>query len=635
MCGIHLIIDKKKKLDPLSSHPIESMMRSATHRGPDAQGFLQQEYDTQNIWIAGNRLRIVDPAPVSDQPMVSPCGRYVLVYNGEIYNYPELRNQLLEEGVRFTSHSDTEVLLRLLMKKGKEALPMLNGMFAFAFYDWQKETLLAARDSFGMKPLYYHDDEQYLLLSSEAKSILASGLVRKELNERQVTHYLRFKYAQPGHTFFRTIFSLLPGSLLHHTSPRGTKITSFYPIAAREPLLPRQFRDEPAVLKETETLLTDAVLKHVTTEVPCGLFLSGGIDSTLLLAIIHQQGAHPVPTFSIVNEQKDQNFGTRDYYYAAKAAEMFGNYHYELELQPGLVEGAWIDFMDKTDQPVADSASLMTYLLSREARKVASVVLSGGGADELFGGYHRHKAYHWYLKHHALLQKAGTMLTFSKYLPTGMAHPWRKHFRLLKKLGQSLSSDPAETYRNFRSLQTPLPLGTTLAKMSESQLPIREPVDDGFVEKHLFYALAHDLHHYLPFDVLTVSDNMSMAQSLEMRMPYLDQEVASFARHLPATYRLQHGPKWILKQILESYGGKAFTRRKKEGFGLPAGAWLRREEYRFLLPPLEDPEAILFQFVPYKKVQHMLQSQRAQKTDYSQELWALLMLSAWLGHHIG
>ncbi len=624
MCSIHLIVDKEKQLR--ASQAIEAMGQSTTRRGPDAQGFLRWETGSQTLWVAANRLKIIDPAPAADQPMVSADGRYLLVFNGEIYNYHDLRNQLLTAGVSFTTHSDTEVLLQLFMAEGAQALPRLNGMFAFAFYDRQEETLLAARDPFGMKPLYYVDNEHYLILSSTIQSILASGLVRKELDEQQISHYLRFKYATPSYTFFRHLRSLPPGFRLEKQGKHDSTKTSFLPAQ-----LPDQHPDlsEDAVVAHTEELLTEAVLRHLAADVPCGLFLSGGVDSTLLLAIIRRQGAHPVPTFSVINEAAEQNFGTKDYHYARQAADQYGTHHYELTLQPALVEETWTDFLGQTDQPVGDSAALMTYLLSHEAKKVAGVALSGAGADELFGGYHRHAAFAWYLRHYALLQKTGFARKALRYLPAGRAHPWRKQFRLLQKLGQSLTGNPQATYQHFISLP---PLGGSYAEAEGSW---QEPPKDqaAFIEQYLSYALNDDLQRYLPCDVLALSDSMSMAQSLEMRLPYLDKNLSDYARQLPATFRLRHGRKWILKRILDSYGGKTFTRRSKEGFGVPSGAWLRNDAYRFLRQPLEDAGAPLFRYVPFAEVQQLLQAHRQHKTDHSQQLWMLLILSAWLTYH--
>ena len=613
MCGIHLIIDKHRKLDTPTA--IKAMMQAGAHRGPDAQHHHHQE---DGVWMAGNRLQIVDHNPAADQPMRSADGRYILVYNGEIYNFYELRNQLLQAGEQFTTHSDTEVLLKLLIREGEAALAQLNGMFAFAFYDSLENKLLAVRDCFGMKPLYYYEDASWFVLSSETRSLMASGLPAKVLNASQTEHYLRYKYAASGHTFYEGVYQLLPGHVLEKTAGQPVATLPFGKPVHREDVAPT----EADIIKHTKELLIDAVARHLAADVPCGLFLSGGVDSTLLLAIIQQEGLHPVPTFSVVNKAQDKSFGTQDYYFAAKAAKMYGNLHYELLLTPELIAGRQEDFLQYLDQPVADSGALMTYLLSGEAKKAVGVVLSGAGADELFVGYNRHEAFYWYLKNYRKLPFTRRALSLSKYLPTGFAHPLRQQFRLLKKLGSSLSDSPDTTFSNFISLDMPW-----------QQRLVEEAVvfdTKESIEQHLDRALTHDAQHYLPNDVLTISDRMSMACSLEMRMPYLDAALADYAQSLPAATRMIQGKKWILKQILEGYGGKAFARRSKEGFGLPLGAWMRMSTFDFLLQPLKDSKNVLYEYVPFDQVQIMLHAHVSEKADYSQELWALGILSAWI-----
>lgn len=619
MCGIHLILDKYQQLDSPSA--ITTMMQAGVHRGPDAQHYhrLREE----SLWLAGNRLQIIDHNPAANQPMNSAAGRYMLVYNGEIYNFYELRNQLLQAGEQFTTHSDTEVLLKLLIREGKKALGQLNGMFAFAFYDRQEKKLLAARDRFGMKPLYYYEDASWFILSSETRSLMASGLPQKTLDAAQIDHYLQFKYAAPGKTFFKDVHQLLPGYVLEKTADQSATITPF-----DTPAHPKSSTLSSAdIVKNTKELLTDAVVKHLVADVPCGLFLSGGVDSTLLLAIIQQEGLHPVPTFSIVNNPADKSFGTHDYYYAAKAAKMYGNVHYELPLTPSLMAEQQENFLRYLDQPIADSGAFMTYLLSMEAKKAVGVVLSGAGADELFAGYNRHQAFYWYLKHYQKLPLARKALALTKHLPTGFSHPLRKQFRLLKKLGDSLTDNPGETFENFVSLHMPW------QKQQASSKGIFQAGDN--IAQNFVQALNHDLQQYLPHDVLAISDRMSMACSLEMRMPYLDAPLADFTQSIPAVTRIAQGKKWILKQMLENYGGKIFTQRSKEGLGLPLGAWMRTSTFDFLTQPLKNNKNLIYRRLPFDSVQMLIRSHMSEKADYGQELWALGILSAWIAKNFG
>ena len=623
MCGIQLIVDKRNKLLSRHTDVMQKMLQSTRHRGPDADGIYSYEQGNAKIYMGSNRLNIIDPHQRSNQPMQSADGRYCLSFNGTIYNYFELRNQLLGQGVLFTTQSDTEVLLHMLIRQGHAALDKLNGMFALIFYDAREEKLLIARDRFGMKPLYYFRNEEYLLVSSEIRALTESGLFEKNLRPAALHEYLAFRYVQPPDTFFENVYQFPAGYFVEISSGEG-----WNPRPFGEPVEEEQVEEEE-LLREVEERLTDAVLRHLVADVNSGLFLSGGVDSTLLLALIHEEGAHPVPTFSVINSQEEAAYGTWDYHYAAKAASMYGRRHYELALSSEMLPAHAENFIGSIDQPVGDSAAFLTYLLSAEVKKVGGVALSGAGADELFGGYHRHQAFQLYLKHYQLLTKSsGLIRKTSELLPTGFKHPWRERFRLLAKLGKSLHEHPAQTFRNFISREA-----FSVSDEVADQGP--DAAADDFENYWLAYALRHDLQNYLPQDVLLMSDNMSMARSLELRMPYLDLALANYARKLPATLRLRHGRKWILKRLLDKRGGRIFSRRAKQGFGLPLGRWLRMESGREIRERLENRDTLLYEYVEHEQVQQMLQAHMAKRADHSADLWNLWQLSAWLNRNFG
>lgn len=626
MCGIHLILDKHQKLAGEIENIMSAMLQASRHRGPDTHGQHFFRGNQHALCLGANRLRIIDPDTRADQPMQSEDGRYLLVFNGAIYNYFELRNELLGRGVRFATQSDTEVLLYWLLTEGKAALERLNGMFAFILYDKAEDKLLAARDRFGMKPLYLYEDEHYLLMSSETAPLLATGLIRKEPDRHALQDYLGLRYVREPRTLFEGIRQLEAGHYLETDGLGRQEKASF----VREEEAGIEVLSDEAIIAQADERLTDAVLRHLQADVRPGLLLSGGVDSTLLLAIIQEQGAHPVPTFSVTNAEGESSYGTRDYQYAAKAAQQFGNYHYELPLQAGLLSEHWEGFMAATDQPVGDGAAFLTYLLSAEVKKVAGIALSGAGADELFAGYHRHQAFHQYLRHYSGLMKIAALLRKgSGLLPTGFAHPLRKQFRLLKKLGKNLHVSPAQTFGNF--ISQPLP-GGTADRIVLEQNP-GDPAHEYFVEQWLQSALRHDRDHYLREDVLHLSDRMSMARHLEMRLPYLDLGLACWVNSLTASTRMRHGRKWILRRLLTQKGGKAYANRPKEGFGMPLGQWLRQEESRALREQLLNREQYLYEWVSPGQVRQLLQAHLDRKGDHSQELWALMMLSAWLEQH--
>ena len=295
----------------------------------------------------------------------------------------------------------------------------------------------------------------------------------------------------------------------------------------------------------------------MAADVPTGLFLSGGVDSTLLLALLRDEGI-AMPTFSVGHEASDRHYGTRDDHFARRAAEQYGAYHEEVSVTAATLEENFEDFIRRTDQPVGDSGAFMTYLLAQTARQRVKVVLSGAGADELFGGYNRHRAYYQYLRHYPLLTKGLPLAqALARWLPTGGNHPLRQPFRLFRKLASDLTDDPTETWANFirfaafRSAnESGFGEGLDLLHRAERH----DYQSEDFVEEHLRYALRHDQQHYLMADVLTISDAMSMAHGLEMRLPYLDADLLQFANRLPATLRLRHGRKWILRRLLDRRG---------------------------------------------------------------------------------
>ncbi|MFP4095781.1 MAG: asparagine synthase (glutamine-hydrolyzing) [Cyclobacteriaceae bacterium] len=622
MCGIHLIVDKQQRLDQQAESIIKKMTNRTRHRGPDAEGSYSHRGDHQDVYLSANRLRIMDANARSDQPMQSEDGRYQLIFNGAIYNYFELRNGLLNQGVRFRTQSDTEVLLHLLIRQGESALARLNGMFALIFFDRQEQRLLAARDRYGMKPLYFFENEAYLLMSSETAALLESGLVEKQLNTAALHDYMSLRYVREPHTFFQDISQLAAGHFMEIDNKGSSRISAFAkPPASAGDLSERE------ILDKTDELLTDAVLRHLQADVKSGLFLSGGVDSSLLLAIIKEQGAHPVPTFSVTNAEGESTYGTEDYKYAAKAAQQYGSYHYELPLQAGLLQEHWDDFISATDQPVGDGAAFLTYLLSAEVKKVAGIALSGAGADELFGGYHRHQAFSFYLRHYRSLQQLAPLLRGGrKLLPVSFAHPLRKRFLLLQKLGKNLHASPDQTFGNFLSV----PLPNIRAIQADLGIELMDVQDKRFEETWLSAALRHDLQHYLREDVLHLSDRMSMGRHLEMRLPYLDLPLAQWAESLRATQRLKHGRKWILRRLLEEKGGKIYARRPKEGFGMPLGQWLRQEQTKGLREGLLRRDQYLYEFVDPQAVWQMLEAHLRRKEDFSLQLWSMLTLSAWL-----
>lgn len=613
MCGINVIIDKSRLI---GKEAIQQMLSATAHRGPDYTGRKFFSTGDVNLHVGANRLRIHDITERSDQPLHDVSGRYALVFNGEIYNYEELKNKLLETGCIFRTSSDTEVLLHWLIQRGEKGISELNGMFAFVFFDLESGGIIAARDSWGIKPLYYVNTGGQIIVSSELQGILASGLVKRSLNRNQVAHYLQYKYARRPETFYEGILELEPGCFLKYE--KGEYNINSYKEVSKF-LNDTTYGEKTGPLtKEVEKLLRDSLLTHLQSEAPLGLLLSGGVDSTLLLALAKEEG-YSVPTFSIVNRRSDISFGTEDYKYARKAAMQYRSDHTVLEVDDTILEG-FNEFIGQMDQPVADSGAWMTWLICRKAAETVKVVLSGAGADELFAGYNRHHAYYWYLKHDKIVKALTPAIrTAGSVLPDGGSFPLRKQLRLFKKWAESIDINPEITWNRMISTREFMDVNKTMSWPDISKM-----------NAYMNYALENDRLQYLVSDVLTISDRMSMQSSLEMRLPYLDRALSDFVRSISPEKLLMHGGKGILKGILESYGGKKYARRKKEGFGLPAGNWFRNKKHDYLWELFSGNDHLIFDFVKREEILSLINRHRKGSIDFSQELWSVLILGHWL-----
>lgn len=587
MCGINFIWDKRNRLDQA---PIERMNQAMSHRGPDATNFTKSSFGAGTVWLGHTRLKIIDLSNHANQPYVRENKQ--LIYNGELYNHLSLRDQNLI----FQTNSDTETLHRHLSLG--QPLDHFNGMFAFVFFDG--ESIRIARDRFGVKPLFYFENDDYLIFSSEIKGIFASGLVHKSINKKMVQHYLKYKMSDGKNTFFEGIQEF-PKNTLRTIKEQGE--TEDREIFAPEVVnKDHDLKNLPSIIK---TGLSQAVKDQMLADVPVGLFLSGGVDSTLILALLQESGRSGIPTFSVGNGQAG-SFGTEDYLFAQKAAKQYVSEHTHLEIDHSILNRI-DEIIEPFDQPIGDSASLLMRLLSEEAQKQVKTVLTGAGADELFAGYNRLKAFHF------LQSNKRLPYTLLKHLPTGFEHPLRKQFRLLKKLGESVKEDDFSTFKSFTSLGW---------EVDESPIESRE--------LNLAEAEKYDIDYYLKNDVLALTDRFSMSRSLEARVPFLDQSVVSLALSVPTSNKLVNGQKWILKSILDDLGGAAYTQRRKEGLGLPTGHWLRMHEYAHLLEFRNQKGHHVFEYIDFNHVNEVIDAHLKRKADYSQELWAIVVLVKWL-----
>ncbi|WP_057936898.1 asparagine synthase (glutamine-hydrolyzing) [Algoriphagus resistens] len=528
MCGIHLIWGKGA-----NEKAINSMLGRSQHRGPDQQASFSP---WPGLWIGVNRLKILHTGAEADQPFWAEDGRSLLIWNGELYNFQEIRNLLIQAGITFSTFSDTEVVLHVLRVFGTKGLEKLHGMFALVFVDLTEKSVLVARDINGEKPLYYAQDPDLLLISSECSSI--QSLNFSPIDSTQVEPYFYFRTATPGNTFFKGIHEWMPGGhgkILNPTTFRWNHIPSDSHLS----LTPTFDR-----FKE---LLTDAVLNQFHADVPVGMQLSGGADSSLLYAVWYRETGIPLPSFTIQVEQKFRR-KYADGNAASRFAKQFPSKHHPMEITQTIFWENWDDYLKSVDQPIGDSAGFLNWMIGKEAKKSVKVLISGAGADELWGGYQRHKAFDAYQKNKdSLLRFQGIL----RKLPLG-----RNYHKFITGIDQ----DPLKTFLDFSGLDTiPQDLAGVYEGIFDPNLPEYTQILD------------FDRKVYLVQDVLKIQDNALMAHSVEGRSPYLDKSLLELWKNVKDEELLKGKP-WI-RRFLDEFDLAWIADRKKVGFGLPLQEW--------------------------------------------------------------
>ena len=639
MCGIAGYWQKGVLFD---QSVITKMTEKMMHRGPDDAGFWLDE--KAGLALGHRRLSILDLSPAGHQPMVSPCGRYSLTYNGEIYNHLEIRELLETEGGQFNwrGHSDTETLLAALRHWGVEkTIGRLNGMFAFALWDRREQFLFLVRDRMGIKPLYYGHHNGVFLFGSELKALTAHPAWNGVVDRDALALYLRHNCVPTPWSIYRGIFKLPPA---HFIVVRDNDRTLSSPrcywdlgrIAEQGAYQPE--KDGDVLTAELEELLKDAVKKRMIADVPLGTFLSGGLDSTTVTALMQAQSDKPVRTFSIGVQSENID----EAQHATAVARYLGTDHTELYATPEEALEVIPQLPMIWDEPFADSSQIPTFLVSKLARQHVTVSLSGDGGDELFSGYNRHivgpgvwrKASRLPLQ---LRRVMGLGLGFlarhdveglRRYLPQRMAVPDLAD-RLEKLAGALKAPNRFAFYKNLVShWHDPATLilgGTEPPTLLDNRDNI--PRLPGLREEMMYL----DQMTYLPDDILTKVDRASMAVSLEARVPLLDYRVVEFAWRVPTAYKYRGGKgKWLLRQVLYRYVPEKLVERPKQGFAIPLGEWLRgplREWAEELLGERRLREEGFFDPLP---IRSMWQEHVNGKRRWQYFLWDVLMFQAWM-----
>jgi asparagine synthase (glutamine-hydrolysing) len=603
---------------------------SLEKRGPDAHRVFTDEF----VGLGHRRLSIIDTSAAAHQPMWDSSQRFCIVFNGEIFNYRELRKDLENKGIQFTSASDTEVLLNLFILEKEKCLSKLNGFFSFCVYDQQEQTFFLARDRYGIKPLLYLFDEDKFLFASEMKSMLQYG-IDKELDYTSLQTYLHLNYIPAPHTIFTHVKKLLPGHYLK-VSKRRLETGRFYSIAEKPTTSTLLYDDAQ---KQLKNLLDDAVQRRLVADVPVGAFLSGGMDSSVItaLAVKHKPDLH---TFSI--GFKDDKFFDETAYANSVAKHLKTNHTVFSLSHKDLLDHVH-DVLNYIDEPFADSSALNVYILSKETRKHATVALSGDGADELLGGYNKHAAFNRIINKG---WKENLITAFDavwKNLPQSRNTKIGNLVRQLNRFANGMKLSSRERYWQWAGFTT----NATNSLLSEAvQQKLNKEEYESRKENYLHFIstpetmreiLLSDMHLVLPGDMLTKVDSMSMANSLEVRVPFLDYRVVDFIFSLPDDFKINRSMrKRILQDAFRDELPPELYNRPKKGFEVPMLSWLRKE----LKPMLEDllsektiSEQGIFNYSEVKKLKSQLDSSNPQ--DVHARLWALLVFQSWYRKIIG
>ncbi|MEM9316247.1 MAG: asparagine synthase (glutamine-hydrolyzing) [Pseudomonadota bacterium] len=604
---------------------LRTMGNAIRHRGPDASG----SYFDDSVGLHHRRLAIIDLSPSGNQPLHSHCGRYVIVFNGEIYNFQELRSELSNNGYTFRTRTDTEVILALYASQGRDCLKALNGMFAFALWDREKETLFLARDRIGKKPLYYHLRDGDLVFASELKALLAAQLIERKICLEALHDFFAYQYVPDPKTIFEDVYKLPPAHWLE-VGPAGVSCEPYWDVSFAST---HSKRDSEEALKEH---IEAATARRMIADVPLGAFLSGGVDSSGIVATMERLSEQQVRTCSVGFDEERFN----ETEFARLVAERFSTDHHEFVVDD-TVASALPEIARYFDEPFADPSLVPTYFVSKLARQRVTVALAGDGGDEVFAGYEK---YAIDAAENRWRERVPAFLRHS--LLRWLAPQLRKSsFSLLRRAGtlfSAMATDPAMAFFLSNAQITDaqwqqLASSTTLRELGDYH-PSALTLDayascDG--ADHLAKILYTDLKTYLPGDILVKVDRMSMAHALEVRAPLLDYQLIEFAASLPSTLKYRSGEKkHILKAAFARDLPEEILHRKKMGFSPPLADWFRGELRDLATEVILGAEDGLPRYVNMGAVNDFWREHQQGEIDHGALLWSLLMFQLWWNEYM-
>jgi asparagine synthase (glutamine-hydrolysing) len=622
------------------------MCEVLAHRGPDDEGLVLIKGDQHvemkkssellarengfEVGLGHRRLSIIDLSESGHQPMCNEDGKIWIVFNGEIYNFQEVRKGLEEKGHLFRSKSDTEVILHAYEEWDVECLKYFRGMFAFAIWDMKRKRLFLARDRLGKKPLVYWMGEGRLIFASEIKAILQATGIERDVNIRALHDYLTYQYVPSPDTIFKGISKLPPSHYLLYDMSGDVKIEKYWNLDFT-PFQEDQV-DPIELCDVIKMKLEESVELRLISDVPLGAFLSGGMDSSLIVGIMAKFSGRPVKTFSIGFDEKDFD----ELAYAKLVSNHFGTEHHEFIVRPNAIE-ILPKLVWHYNEPFADSSAIPTYYVARMTKDFVKVVLTGDAGDENFAGYPRYLRSQWVAWFTKIPEKVRKDL-MPLFLRVLASRHWReKTFNRLADFLELLSSNQGENYaeqiRIFSAREKNEIYSKEMIHYLEGTDSLKfllkkyEEVETDDLLNKLLYI---DIHSYLPEDLLVKMDIATMANSLEARVPFLDHEFMEFVAGIPSRFKLKGSrAKFILKKAFPDFLPPAILKRKKMGFGVPISRWLRKELKDYVYEVLLDRRTLNRGYFEKEGIERLLKEHLSQRYDHSAKIWALLFLEMW------
>jgi asparagine synthase (glutamine-hydrolysing) len=624
MCAICGVVNFDAAL-PVDPGLIERMTSAQAHRGPDDHGYFVDN----NVALGHRRLSIIDLSG-GKQPIFNEDGSIVAIFNGEIYNYAELTATLAAKGHRFATRSDTETIVHSYEEYGDNCMRDFRGMFAFAVWDRRLKRLLLVRDRLGIKPVYYYRGKDFFAFASEIKSLFEHPGVPREIDHQAIDLYLALRYVPGPQTMFKNIFKLQPGHWLA-VDGNDLRIGKYWDLAYPEHEATAE-RSEKDLIEEFQYLLEESVRLRLISEVPLGVFLSGGLDSSAMLAMMSRiRGGEPVQTFSVgyevTGEGKREIEAANEFVFARQAAERFRADHHEFRLTARDFERAIPTMVSHLDEPMADATCIPLYFISKLARNYITVVLSGEGADETMAGY---TLYRKVLALDRLRRSTGPLASM---FPVLSRLPIGSRIRAyLRRAGTSIEN-------HYRGVVKGVPLESRLALSGVERVQTADSrLDEMFgayfsnvsQASALNRMLYTDTKVWLPEDLLLKADKMTMAAAVELRVPFLDHKLVEFTANLPVRMKVRgnHG-KWILRHVMHDELPREILHRTKKGFPTPAGTWFRHELRDFVRDTLLASDSACKEFFDSRAIDEIVRRQETGRSSGYQEVWSLLIFEFW------